>query len=225
MTNLATIPGMAEAQAAVDAVRTRIASLTERLAEASQAVADAKAARATLVSRMASGDIPKPADVKRAETAISDAEATAGLLAEAIAAAQPDLSEAMKLITAAKKAEGERMFAAAVARRIAAAERMDELGRLYQAAVDDFLSAAGDIQTAWTLGRVPNSTELSSLRDQRLIRNAIPGSVQQRIIQTGSVYTRSIGATERGTWGDLVEPVGLPAGWSPGRLAIPGRHV
>lgn len=198
-TALASIPGGADALAAIDTAAGRLADLTARSRAADQGVADAKQGRQTLIHRAAIGDTVPPATVAKADRAVTEAEGVAALAREAVQAGRVAATEAEGEGMALIAADRLQQFREAAERRIAAAEKLDRIGAEYAVAAAEFLAAGEALSPLLTFG-AKSGQQMVSLRDRRLVRDAVPAAIQQAIVQTGSAVNAPIAPRERLIW-------------------------
>lgn len=188
MTNLETIPGMTQLQAAFAAAQSDRRALGDRYAEAEQAVARAHSAQLEIIIRAAAGKAVSPAESKGAADAFNDAKSHATMLGEAMKQTDKATLRAERDIAKAKSDHAEQMFIAASEHVLALAERGDALGLEIEAFSADCNAAVSRVYDAINLGGCNHSGEI--LATLALLKNPvgfIPYGVQRKIAQTGSI--------------------------------------
>jgi hypothetical protein len=196
---LALIHGGADALAAIDTVTERLAELQVRAKVAEQDAENARQGRRSLVHRAAIGEVISPSVVAKADKSVADAEGIATLAREAVQAGRVAVAEAEGEASALIAVDRSRRFREAAERRIQAAEELDRLGAEYGRAAAEFL-AAGEAIVPFISFSAKSDQQIASIRNRRAVRDAVPASIQQIVVQTGSAVNAPIAPRERGLW-------------------------
>ena len=193
---------ISDARSAIAAIVAKRDAFLPRIAAATAAVNEALATRAELVQSVTDGkSIPANA-ASKAEQATRDATAVVVLLQDAHAGHARAIQGAEADLALSVRAEADRRWRAAVASRIAIAERIDAACAALGAANSDWLSNSAEMESAWRFGRSPESHEIEALRDFRAVAWAIPAELQSHIVRTGSTKYVPLAPKTRATWQD-----------------------
>ncbi len=143
-----TVPGEAEARAAIEAARAREADIALRIQAASTARQAAAAERSALVARIAAGEALPSAAIGSASAAVAGAEESVSLLQDALRQAEATTKRAGRQLADALRAELRRrhplLRAAADTALKALLQHQEAHGRLDVLASDVQRAASGD---------------------------------------------------------------------------------
>jgi hypothetical protein len=158
-----------------------------------------------LVADASRGAEIAPKALAAAENDIRTAEQAANLWRDALAGAEAAVQEAETPVRAAQRAIADHRFALACRDRINACRDMVQAGAELSAAHARWLAAGEEIAASWTLGRVPETHELESMRSNTAAAGCIPAALQRSIAFNGLVEVDFL-AREIGNWGKFAAP-------------------